>query len=278
MHISKYKIVFVILISLLALQVTFGQKDSTRLKRMSEKKLTKNIVSNYCTYKNLSFKIDAKIETPEKTYNLNITYRNIRDSIIWININHNTGIPVARLLITPDSTKMLNRLDNKYLRMSNDQIIKKFGYDVSFEMIQSIFTAQLINMEPEKALIQTYKHYKVYQDSGRYIMQNINKNRLSRLHKKDKIDEYLIHKVFINAQFKILSTSLEDNIHAQKINVVYPKYEKEGQCMEEIKLTFSKKGEITKMRLKIKKIKLDKKKLSISFKVPDKYERVTLKP
>ncbi len=275
MNQKYFKILFSFLLFLLAIG-TYGQKDSTRLKRLSDRKLTKNIIANYFEYDNLSFKIDAKVVTIKKTYNLNIIYRNVKDSAIWINVNHNTGIPVARFLITPDSTKILNRIDNKYLAMSNKQIVNKFNYDITFDIIQSIFTAQLLNLDPEKEILQTYSHYKVYIDSCAYLMQNIKKKKMHRLVKKDKIDEYYIHQIRINPDFKILSTSLDNNLKRQKIFVEYSKYDKEKKYPKRMDITLSNKNGDTHINMKIKKAKFNKKNLGLSFKIPKKYERITL--
>lgn len=275
MNQKYFKILFSFLLFLLAIG-TYGQKDSTRLKRLSDRKLTKNIIANYFEYDNLSFKIDAKVVTIKKTYNLNIIYRNVKDSAIWINVNHNTGIPVARFLITPDSTKILNRIDNKYLAMSNKQIVNKFNYDITFDIIQSIFTAQLLNLDPEKEILQTYSHYKVYIDSCAYLMQNIKKKKMHRLVKKDKIDEYYIHQIRINPDFKILSTSLDNNLKRQKIFVEYSKYDKEKKYPKRMDITLSNKNDDTHINMKIKKAKFNKKNLGLSFKIPKKYERITL--
>jgi len=267
-----FKIIFSIILIVYSF-VAFAQTDSIQVKRMSERKLTKNIISQYCEYDNITLKINAKIISPKKTYNLNISYRNIKDSIIWINVNHNSGIPVARFLITPDSTKMINRIDKHFLSMSNQQIVQKLGYDLSFDMIQAIFTAQLINLNSKKNLMQVYKHYKVYQDSNRYVLQNIKRNKLHRLQKKDKMDEHLIHKVQVDNYFKIISTSIQDYINHQEIEIKYPQYQKDKKCMKEIYLSLKREDKTILMELKIKKIKRDKAKISFPFKVPEKYKK-----
>ena len=263
--------IFFLLISL-----AFGQNDSLHLKRLSERKLTKKIIEYYCLYQNLTYKIDAQIKLSDKKYNLNISYRTIKDSAIWINVNHNSGIPVARFLITPDSTKMLNRIDKEYLLIKNSEVVDKLGYDISFDIVQSLFTAQLIQLENNKNIMQTYKHYKVYQDSTYYILQNIKKKKLKRIYKKEQIDEYLIHKVKVNSDFQIISTTIEDFINTQKIKVDYTLAKKEENCPQAIELFLTKNDKSIFMRLKIKKVKLNKDKLNLSFKIPKKYTNANL--
>jgi hypothetical protein len=270
---------FIGLLSLILLHLlSFSQSDSLSLKRLKERKLSKNVIDQYFEYNDLSYKIDADIQMGDKNHNLNITYRNIKDSVIWININHNTGIPVARFLITPDSTKFLNRIDNKYILLSNDQLVQKFNYDFDFDMIQSIFVSRLMNLDPEKDIIQTYSRYKVYQDSGLYIMQNIKKKRVKRLTKKNKIDEYFFHKVFINHQFWITAVCLEDNLNSQKIRLDYIDYTESDKKRhpKNIELQLKSEKENVFMKMTIKKAKFDSKNLSTPFKIPSKYELMPL--
>ncbi len=251
--------------------------DGSRLRKISERKLTKRVINQYNIYKNLSFKIDAKIKTPKKSYNLNIIFRNYRDSIIWININHNTGIPVARIILTKDSTKILNRLENNYLLLSNKQIITKFNYEITFDMLQSIFMGELLNLDSDKELLQAYSHYKVYIDSCNYILQNIKKKKINRLLKKDKIDEYYIHQNIINSKYKLVSMSLENNSKKQKIKVNYVDFDNKEKFPNKIDIALENNDGKTHITIKIRKAKFNKDNLSTSFKIPKKYERVMLK-
>ncbi len=276
--------IYILLVFFIALNIKgYGQiynSDSTsskHLHRISQRKLTKRVVNHYFEYKNLSFKIDAKIETPTKSYNLNIIYRNYRDSIIWININHNTGIPVARILLTADSTKVLNRLEKNYLLMSNKQIVNKFNYEITFDMIQSVFMGELLNLDSDKELLQVYSHYKVYIDSSNYVLQNIKKNKIDRLLRRDKIDEYFIHQNIINSAYKLVSMSLKNNSKKQEIEVNYTINDSQKPFPKRINIVLANKDGNTLIDMKIKKAKFDKDNLSTSFKIPKKYERVMLK-
>lgn len=274
----KIKISSFILLLLLLISATtaYGQKDSTRLKRFSSRRLAKKVINHSLDYSKLSFKLDAKIETPNKTFNLNILYRNVRDSVIWMNVNHNTGVPVARVLLTKDSLKMLNRLENEYLLLSNSQIIEKFNYDVTFEILQAIFIGELLNLESKKEILQSYNSYKVYVDSSFYVLQNLKKKKMNRLVRKDKIDDYYFHQTTIDKDFKIDLMSLENNIKQQKILVDYMEYDKKLNCPKRIELRLSNAQGETKVTLKFKRLKVDPEKLGMSFKIPKKYKQGVL--
>ncbi len=259
--------------------VSFSQRDSQELKKLKSKRLVKLMMSGYNQYENCSYKIDAKVETKDKKHNLNISYRNIKDSIIWININHNTGIPVARFLITPDSTKFLNRIKKTYMLMSNSEIRRKFGYDVNFDMIQSIFNAELIQLDEKKDLIRSYSRYKVYQDSGLYVVQNIKERKVQRLIKKDKIGKHLLHKVYVDADFRIKSNQIKDKANHQTILIDYDKYKdnKDFRYAKIINFLLQNEKESLSVNMKVRKAKYNAKKLSFSFKIPRKYTRKNIK-
>ncbi len=266
--------IITILLSLLLMAFSsFSQTDTLCLKKMKSKRLVKQLVSGYNSYYNCSYKIDANVETKDKKHRLNISYRSVKDSIIWINVSHNTGIPVARFLITPDSTKFLNRLKNTYTLMANSDIQKKFGYDVNFDMIQSVFNAELIKLEGDKELVRAYGRYKVYQDSGLYVLQNLKERKIQRLIKKDKMAEHLLHKVFINRDFRIKSNQIEDHTKHQTVWIDYDKY-KESKGFRYAKIIdflLQNEKESLSIKLKVRKAKFNLKKLSFSFKIPSKY-------
>jgi len=271
----RYSIV--LLLFLFVVSVHAQKNDSLQFMRNFEKKLTKRVVNKYVDYHSLSLKMDVKIETKDKVIKLNIIYRAIKDSVIWINVNHNTGVPVARLLITPDTVKLLNRRENEYFVFSTKKIAAKFDYDIDFHMLQSVITAQLINLDPDKKVLKTYKKYRVYNvEDSLFLMQNFKKKKVDRLVKKDKIDEYYIHEVLIDKKYKIYSTSIKDNASNQKFIVEYPKYNSKNLFVEEIKLFMQNKEQNTIINIEINKVKIDPASLKFQFKIPKKYKFIEL--
>jgi len=266
-----------LILMLCSLAAYSQSSDSLRYMRNFEKKLTNNVINNYVDYHSLSLKMDVKIETKNNTYKLNILYRAIKDSVIWINVNHNTGISLARILITPDTVKMLNRRENEYVEFSTNEVVKKFNYDIDFHMLQSVITAQLINLDPNKKVLKTYKKYRVYLiEDSLYLMQNFKKKKVERLIKKDKIDEYYIHEVLIDKTYKIRSTSIKSNISKQKIIVDYTKYDSKIFFVEKINFLLQNKEKQSKIEINIKKVKIDPASLKFQFKIPKKYKFVDL--
>ena len=86
----------------------------------------------------LSAKASVVMKEGESETSFNITMRCKRDSIIWISISPLLGIEVARVLVTPDSVKFIDRIHGKYQASSFETINKILQLKVNFEIVQCI--------------------------------------------------------------------------------------------------------------------------------------------
>lgn len=78
-------------------------------------------------------------------YNQNRTYhdfkgqiRMVKDSVIWISFNQDLGIEIARVMITEDSVKFLDRFNKQYLITDYTFINKFLNTNIDFGILQSI--------------------------------------------------------------------------------------------------------------------------------------------
>ncbi len=275
-YLTKIGVLFIL--AFVGLSELNAQNDTIDLKRIGEKKLAAQVLEHYQNYKNLTYKMDAEIEFKDKSFSLNMTYRNILDSAIWINLSHTTGIPVARILITPDSLKLINRIDNKYLLISFNEASSRLGYDISFEMVQSVFNARLFQVEEGKDLAQSFASYKVYRDSTVYVMQNVKKDRYNR-NRRQKSEDQLIHKVWINDLFQIAAFSIEDRVKQQTIKVDYPKYQtsESEKYPKTIWFVAQNSKEHVELKMDVKKAEFNLPSVEMPFKILDKFEPMQLK-
>jgi len=61
-----------------------------------------------------------------------------KDSVIWININHASGIEAARGVITPDSIVIVNKLAKEYYIFTFEELTKKFNFKMDYKLLQSL--------------------------------------------------------------------------------------------------------------------------------------------
>jgi len=66
---------------------------------------------------------------------------NRRDSIIYLNINK-FGIELARVVLTPDSVKFVNRFEKTYYCGNYDIIKRMYGFSLNFDVLQSILLCE----------------------------------------------------------------------------------------------------------------------------------------
>lgn len=113
------------------------------------------------SYKFLSAKLSVNHSTSEKTQSFGVRARLKKDSIIWLSITPGLGIEAVRLVITPDSIKMLNRIEQKYFSESFARTNELLKMEVSFEVLQSALTGEFVRLYQEdmyllKPLVDLY--------------------------------------------------------------------------------------------------------------------------
>lgn len=63
------------------------------------------------------------------------------DSLIYFNLNK-SGIELARVVLTPDSVILVNKLEKQYYRGDYSILFKMFGFPLDFQMAQSLLNAR----------------------------------------------------------------------------------------------------------------------------------------
>jgi hypothetical protein len=110
---------------------------------------SKNIVFN-----TLSMRGKADLDMAGNSNSVTVNVRIQRDQKIWMSITAIMGIEVARAVVTPDSIMVLNRLQSTYIRKPFSYVYRYTSKQVTFQMLQDIFTGNTINslLTPEAKL------------------------------------------------------------------------------------------------------------------------------
>jgi Domain of unknown function (DUF4292) len=103
------------------IQTAISKKDTTQVVRVDNTKFDSTrfirevysgIVRNHINFNTFSAKVKVDYRGGDgKNYDFNAFLRMRKDSVIWVSINAALGIEAFRILITPDSVKVLNKLD-----------------------------------------------------------------------------------------------------------------------------------------------------------------------
>jgi len=107
---------------------------------------------NSVTFDTFSAKIKCKFEDDSKSLSFKTTVRVQKDEKIWISAGI-LGFEGVRALITPDSVKVINRLEKTYFEEPIDKLQEFSGLPVDFSMMQQLVTGKLLLLNTENASI-----------------------------------------------------------------------------------------------------------------------------
>jgi len=111
------------------------QADSTAI---YTKVFIDSIYASALAFETLSAKAKVVVQQGEGTTEFTAYIRMRSDSAIWLSISPALGIEVARILITTDSVRIIDRLNNEYTSRGFDFFTSFTAIPVSFSEIQSM--------------------------------------------------------------------------------------------------------------------------------------------
>ncbi|MDM1294744.1 DUF4292 domain-containing protein [Sphingobacterium sp. N143] len=115
-------------------------KDNSRA---SKKNTLRNLFLTNLNYSTFSGKAKMRLDLGKDNYDVSSNIRIEKDKKIWISISATLGIEVARVLITPDSVQILNKLQSEYMIKPFDYLYRFASPDLTFSNLQDLLLANL---------------------------------------------------------------------------------------------------------------------------------------
>jgi len=247
------------------IQTAISKKDTAQVVSISDSKfdsasfirnVTSHIDNNYINYNTFSAKIKVDYRGADgKTYDFNAFMRMKKDSIIWVSINAALGIEAFRILITPDSVKVLNKLDKVVQYRSLNYLQEVTQLPIDFHTLQDIFIGN-----------------PVYFDRNNIISVKIDGNTISLT----SIGTYFKHFMTLsNSDYLVMNSKLDDRETGRSRTAVleYGDYASRGD------IHFSTNRKISVAEKSTLEVSLDFKQfdfnenLNYPFSVPKNYKR-----
>ncbi len=254
---------------------------------MSTNKLIRNIEENSFNYTSLDVKrIACQYETPDNKTSFRATLKSVKDNHILLTFSK-MNVPVGRLLLTPDSVKMINYLNKSYFIENYNYLEKFISADVDFGVVQSIISNDVFSYRDDSK-DNDFKEFVSYTDSGMYVLQSLKNRKLGKIVRKgkdDKIDRYLkkldeddflVQYLYVDPKtFKIRKVVLDDKSNDRKVVVDFDEFELvDGQLYPgSIGLHFTSLDNDLSMKIKLSKFSTGNDP-EINFNIPEKYKRV----
>lgn len=208
------------------------------------------IQQNQIVFNRLSIKAKASINLNGNANDVTMNIRIANDEKIWISVTAIAGLEVARMLITPDSVKIINRLESTYIRKPFNFIHQYTNPQVSFATLQSVLVGNVW------AEIFAQKHEMAAEGLARMV------GDLSSIH----------YQLDFNEGFKMQVLDLEDAAAEQHLLVRYSDFSDEGGQLlpHQLKLSSLVGGKSVQAELKYAKIEKDID-LDFPFSVPKRF-------
>ncbi|HET6245393.1 MAG: DUF4292 domain-containing protein [Bacteroidetes bacterium] len=222
--------------------------------------------SNEFSYNWITSKFSVVIEEGGKKTSFNAHYRAKNDSVMWVSISPALGIEVARVKITKDSVKFMNRINSTYFEGDFNYISNTFGVDVDFDMLQSILTGNAFSSYKEE-------EFKSFIDKDHYLLSTMRKRKLRKsLQKNDSLD-LMVQSIWLEPRsFKISKFGIYDFKTNNNLEVFYSNFTPVESQLFPFNIFFQLTGEKpAKISIQYSKVANDIPQ-SLPFTIPEKYE------
>lgn len=222
-------------------------------------------------YEWLSMRFSADYIQNKKKTSFKGQIRIQKDRVIWVSISPALGIEALRLMITPDSVKMLNRVESNYFCRDFGYINQLVNNAIDFDMLQAF----LIGND-----FQFYENgkFKADVDGKGYKLSTAGRSKLKKYVKKNQpLIHIPIQNIWLSPEtFKITEVMVKEiqPDHSRKMEAFYSQFEPLGNQLMPSLLFFEIQSEnALTIELDYSKFIVDKP-LRFPFRVPSKYKQI----
>jgi hypothetical protein len=124
-------------------------------------------------YEWLSAKLSTELLTTDKKQSFKANLRMRKDSIIWLSISPALGIEVARVILTPDSLKVIDKWNDTYYLGNYSLIESKMAITFDFKLLQDMIVGNPV-------LFDETEKFKGSKDDGAYLLTSKSSSKVRR--------------------------------------------------------------------------------------------------
>jgi len=219
--------------------------DSTRKNKLD------SIQRNNMMFNTLAIKSKSVLSINDKSNEVNMNFRIRNNEVIWVSVTAIAGLEIARALITPDSVKILNRMDNIYINKPFSYIHEFTNEQINFRTLQSILLGNTVS-----EFISDSTELKIENE------ETILKSTLG----------VLSYNLWINPENKVVHTNLNDEVEKQELSARYSDFIMINQQLIPHSIIMDSQVQSKKFLLELKFLKVDLDGiLELPFRVPDRF-------
>lgn len=247
---------------LLILSLSVGCRSTKTLtsdavidKNMTAKRIIRENGKQEVRFKTLQAKVRIDYTEGSKGNGTTVTLRMEKDKAIWMS----APLGVARVMITQDSVKFYDKLNNQYFDGDFSLLTQLLGTDIDFEKVQNIFLG-----EPIFDLKKDF--YVTAPNDESYV-----------LHPKDQRALFELFFLINPGFFKLDSQQLYQPLEKRMLQVDYKKYQEVSKQIfpENIRIIAVEKNDEITIDLDFKSIQLNRD-VRFPFTIPSGYKEIEL--
>jgi hypothetical protein len=115
-------------------------------------------------------KARLRASLPDTRVSATVNLRMVRDSLIWATV-HKLGIEVARVLITPDSIVVVDRVNREYSQDMLSSFLGQYGVQIAFADLQSALAGKMVALSPAGLETSHDKEFEILTVTDKYGMK-----------------------------------------------------------------------------------------------------------
>jgi hypothetical protein len=270
----KNRIIYCIIILGLIITSCKTQRSiiNAPLKEQGSAYLFKKLQENELKYKTFKASFSAEYEKNQKKTSFSGTIRIKKDSLIWCLISPVLNIEAARVIISPDSIKILNKMEGTYMIQDFDYINEMINRGLDFDMLQSLFIGNDFSVYDNSS-------FKASIDKHEYRLSTQNRRRLRKLTQvADTLTDVIpFQQIYLNpTNFKISTVIIKEIENNNRTFLAYYKnYVAVNNQLVPQSVEFNVNDGANRIHIAIKysKIQIDADQ-TYPFTIPTKYNRV----
>ncbi len=234
--------------------------------------LYNKMIENQVNFDYLSTKFNVVYYQGKKKTDLKGQFRIKKDSLIWITLSPALGIEAARISLSNDSVKFMNRLNKTYCTGEFAFIDSLLNTTLDYCIMESMILGNdLAQYDISK--------FKSSLDGGLYRITIQERRKIRKYLKRGEVNsKVLIQNIWLDPEnFKIKKIELkelgDDN---KKLQIIYDQYhEVDGMLLPEVMHIIISANTSIEINLRFGKTVVNQP-LRFSFNIPGKYEKITV--
>ena len=229
-------------------------------------KIIEKVHNNHLNFNTFQARISANTKFGDNDYVFNGTLRIVKDSAIYISATLPIISEVARVVITPDSLKFLNRLEGLYFVGDIAHLNRILGADVDYQMLEALILGNdFTHFSHNGPLVANDKNNFVVTSNKRVPINN-------------PFATPLQNRMWIDSKtFRISQNIFMDAIENRMIRTTYKNHRvvQNQSVPVELEMLFSEPSNSLFVSLQLSRITLDSE-VNINFSVPSGYKPMDL--